>query len=297
MIDLRPDFGPVFCEFYKDISMLQTAIANSQMPKRSIKKGAVAIMTALSFSVLLAGCNNADNTAESTTEGGDKGQKVLRVATEGAYAPFNYNDAEGNLAGFDVDIANALCEKMQVKCDIEAQDWEGIIPGLKAKKYDAIIAAMSVTPERAQQVDFTDPYFTNSLVFIATKDSSFDPSNAQDINTKQIAAQRSTISSQWLESNYPKASIKMYDTLNNAFLDLESNRVDAMISDKLPALEWLSKNNKEFEIKGSDIEIDDNFAIAVRKQDALKQDINKALAAIKADGTYDRIKEKHFPMP
>ena len=93
------------------------------------------------------------------------------------------------------------------------------------------------------------------MVFIATKDSSFDPSNAQDINTKQIAAQRSTISSQWLESNYPKASIKMYDTLNNAFLDLESNRVDAMISDKLPALEWLSKNNTDFEIKGSDIEI------------------------------------------
>lgn len=277
--------------------MLKSPIAHSNVAQSRLKKGAITLITALSVSALVAGCNNADNTSEPAAEGTDTEQKVLRVATEGAYAPFNYTDAEGNLAGFDVDIANALCEEMQLKCEITAQDWEGIIPGLKAKKYDAIIAAMSVTPERAEQVDFTEPYFTNSLVFIANKDSDFDPSVADAINNSEIAAQRSTISSQWLETNYPKATMKMYDTLNNAFLDLESNRVDAMVSDKLPAVEWLTKNSSTFEIKGSDIEIDDNFAIAVRKQDALKQDIDTALAAIKANGTYDLIKDKHFPMP
>lgn len=277
--------------------MLKSPIAHSNVPHSRLKKGAITLITALSVSALVAGCNNADNTSEPVAEGTDTEQKVLRVATEGAYAPFNYTDAEGNLAGFDVDIANALCEEMQLKCEITAQDWEGIIPGLKAKKYDAIIAAMSVTPERAEQVDFTEPYFTNSLVFIANKDSDFDPGVADAINNSEIAAQRSTISSQWLETNYPKATMKMYDTLNNAFLDLESNRVDAMVSDKLPAVEWLTKNSSTFEIKGSDIEIDDNFAIAVRKQDALKQDIDTALAAIKANGTYDLIKDKHFPMP
>lgn len=277
--------------------MLKSLVAHSNTSSSRIKKGAVTLIAALSVSALVTGCNNTDSTNEPVVEGADAEQKVLRVATEGAYAPFNYTDAEGNLAGFDVDIINALCDQMQRKCEITAQDWEGIIPGLKAKKYDAIIAAMSVTPERAEQVDFTDPYFTNSLVFIANKDSSFDPSNAEAINSSEIAAQRSTISSQWLEGSYPKTSIKMYDTLNNAFLDLESNRVDAMISDKLPALEWLTKNSSTFEIKGSEIEIDDNFAIAVRKQDTLKQDINSALAAIKANGTYDRIKDKHFPMP
>lgn len=277
--------------------MLKSPIAHSNVAQSRLKKGAITLITALSVSALVAGCNNADSTSEPVAEGTDTEQKVLRVATEGAYAPFNYTDAEGNLAGFDVDIANALCEEMQLKCEITAQDWEGVIPGLKAKKYDAIIAAMSVTPERAEQVDFTEPYFTNSLVFIANKDSDFDPSVADAINNSEIAAQRSTISSQWLETNYPKATMKMYDTLNNAFLDLESNRVDAMVSDKLPAVEWLTKNRSTFEIKGSDIEIDDNFAIAVRKQDALKQDIDTALAAIKANGTYDLIKDKHFPMP
>ena len=277
--------------------MLNSPFGTGKVSPAPLKKGAVALIAALTTSLLLTGCNNTESKEDVATEGGSTDQQVLRVATEGAYAPFNYTDAEGKLVGFDVDIANALCEQMKVKCDIEAQDWEGIIPGLKAKKYDAIIAAMSVTPERAEQVDFTEPYFTNSLVFIANKSSKFDPSSAEAINNSEIAAQRSTISSQWLESNYPNSSIKMYDTLNNAFLDLESNRVDAMISDKLPALEWLAKENTSFEVKGAEIEIDDNFAIAVRKQDKLKQDIDKALAAIKANGTYDRIKDKHFPLP
>lgn len=277
--------------------MLNSPFGTGKVSPAPLKKGAVALIAALTTSLLLTGCNNTESKEDVSAEGGSTDQQVLRVATEGAYAPFNYTDAEGKLVGFDVDIANALCEQMKVKCDIEAQDWEGIIPGLKAKKYDAIIAAMSVTPERAEQVDFTEPYFTNSLVFIANKSSNFDPSSAEAINNSEIAAQRSTISSQWLESNYPNSTIKMYDTLNNAFLDLESNRVDAMISDKLPALEWLAKENTSFEVKGAEIEIDDNFAIAVRKQDKLKQDIDKALAAIKANGTYDRIKDKHFPLP
>ncbi|MFP3570592.1 transporter substrate-binding domain-containing protein, partial [Paraburkholderia sp. SIMBA_030] len=88
-----------------------------------------------------------------------------------------------------------------------------------------IVAAMSVTPERSQQVSFTDPYFSNALVFLAKKDSSFDPSNNSDIDSHSIDAQRSTISSQWLEDTYPKANMKLYDTLSNAFLDLGSNRV------------------------------------------------------------------------
>lgn len=113
-------------------------------------------------------------------------------------------------------MANAICADMQVTCEITAQDWDGIIPGLKAGKYDAIVAAMSVTPERAQQVSFTDPYFSNSLIFWP-KRQPFDPSNSGDINAHSIAAQRSTVSSQWLEGAYPKANMKLYDTLSNAF--------------------------------------------------------------------------------
>ncbi|WP_228138898.1 ABC transporter substrate-binding protein [Psychrobacter sp. P2G3] len=263
-----------------------------------------ASLLAMAAVFALAGCSNSQDStddvnqsATETTTVSETGD-VLRIGTEGAYAPFNYTNADGTLGGFDVDMANAICADMQVTCEITAQDWDGIIPGLKAGKYDAIVAAMSITPERAQQVSFTDPYFSNTLVFLARKESSFDPSKSSDIDAHSIAAQRSTISSQWLEGEYPKANMKLYDTLSNAFLDLGSGRVDAMISDKVPALEWLSSpSGSPYMIKGDEIDINDNFAIAVRPGDALHAKINQSLANIKANGTYDELNQKYFAMP
>ncbi|MGM8885411.1 ABC transporter substrate-binding protein [Psychrobacter sp. 1U2] len=252
---------------------------------------------------MLAGCSNNQETSNASSEANDTATsdttgEVLRIGTEGAYAPFNYTNADGSLGGFDIEIANALCADMEVTCEIIAQDWDGIIPGLKAGKYDAIVAAMSITPERAEQVSFTDPYFSNTLVFLAKEGSDFDPSNPDDIKSKSIAAQRSTISSQWLEQAYPEANMQLYDTLSNAFLDLGSGRVEAMISDKLPAIEWLSSaSGSQYTLKGDEIDIDDNFAIAVRPGDPLQAKINDSLAAIKADGTYAAINEKYFSVP
>ena len=280
-------------------------IGSNSMTNQRFSKPMLAVAALLA----LAGCSNGQNqsndsassdaTETAKTDSASTDDNVLRIATEGAYAPFNYTNADGTLGGFDIEIANAICADMQVTCEIMAQDWDGIIPGLKAGKYDAIVAAMSVTPERAQQVAFTDPYFSNALVFLAKKDSSFDPSNSSDIDSHSIAAQRSTISSQWLEKAYPKADIKLYDTLSNAFLDLGSGRVDAMISDKLPAIEWLSSpSGSNYVLKGDEIDINDNFAIAVRPNDeALQAKINTSLSNIKANGTYDKINQKYFAVP
>ena len=287
-------------------SIFITSTTNSSASKHFLKTKP---MLALAAMLALAGCSNGQNesneTASSETTKTSEATEnntaaadnnVLRIGTEGAYAPFNYTNADGTLGGFDVEIANAICADMKMTCEIMAQDWDGIIPGLKAGKYDAIVAAMSVTPERAKQVAFTDPYFSNALVFLAKKDSSFDPTNSGDINAHSIAAQRSTISSQWLEKTYPKANMKLYDTLSNAFLDLGAGRVDAMISDKLPALEWLgSASGSDYVLKGDEIDINDNFAIAVRPNDeALQAKINQSLANLKSNGTYDKINQKYF---
>ena len=278
-------------------------IANTKSNIRSVRRLSLSLFAAMTAAALV-GCGsgsdagsetNADNTAANAAA---PAGEVLRIGTEGAYAPFNYTNADGTLGGFDVDMANAICDDMQVTCEIVAQDWDGIIPGLKAGKYDAIVAAMSITPERAQQVAFTEPYFSNSLVFLAKKDSSFDPSKSSDINAHSIAAQRSTLSSQWLEGEYPEVNMKLYDTLSNAFLDLESGRVDAMISDKLPAIEWLSsESGGDYAVKGDEIDIDDHFAIAVRPGDELQAKINQSLANLKANGTYDKINQKYFAVP
>lgn len=244
--------------------------------------------------MVLTGCQkSADDSANNNK--GETSTNVLRIATEGAYKPFNFTNADGSLGGFDVDIANALCEDMKVKCQISAQDWDGIIPALNAKKYDVIVSAMSVTPERQAQVDFTEPYFTNSLVFLAKKDKAFNPDEVAQINQNSIAAQRSTISSQWLEKTHPQAKAKLYDTLDNAFLDLSAGRADAMVSDKAPAYAWLKSNaGQGFEVKGSEIDINDKLAIAVRKNDPLLTKVNIALSNIRANGTYDKIVQQHF---
>lgn len=241
----------------------------------------------------LTACNNDSPTSTNTPT---KTTQTLRIATEGAYAPFNYTNNDGSLAGFDVDIAQALCQKMAVTCQIDAQDWDGIIPALKTDKFDAIVSAMSITPERSEQVSFSEPYFANTLVFIAKNDSNFNPKNSDHIKTAKISAQGSTISSQWLAQAYPEVSPTLHSTLDNAFMDLGNNRADAVISDKLPALQWLGSDlGKNFSVKGDEIDINDNFAIAVNKgNDDLLGKFNQALADIKADGTYDNIVIKHF---
>ena len=219
----------------------------------------------------------------------------IRIGTEGAYPPFNQIDASGNVIGFDVDIAKALCEKMQSDCVIVTQDWDGIIPGLLAKKYDAIVASMSITDERKKAVAFTDPYYSNSLRFVAKKGSDIDPAN---LKGKTIGAQRATISGSYLEDNLKNVvDIKLYDTQENAYLDLGADRVDAVLADMLVNYEWLkSDEGQGFEFKGEAVDVDDRIGIALRKDDTeLVKRFNEALAAIRADGTYDNINAKYFP--
>jgi polar amino acid transport system substrate-binding protein len=217
----------------------------------------------------------------------------VRIGTEGAYPPFNMIDKNGKPDGFDVDIAKALCEKMGADCTFVTQDWDGIIPGLLARKYDAIVASMSITDERKKAVDFTDRYYSNSLRFIARKGSGIDPNN---LKGKSIGAQRATIAANYAEG-VKDAEAKLYDTQENAYLDLSSGRIDLLVTDMLPGYDWLqSEQGTGFEFVGENIDIDDKIGIAVRKgDDKLRESLNKAIAAIIADGTYAKINAKYFP--
>ncbi|MEX6503004.1 ABC transporter substrate-binding protein [Pseudomonas zhanjiangensis] len=220
----------------------------------------------------------------------------LKIGTEGAYPPFNLIDASGQVVGFDIDIANALCTKMQVECEVVTSDWDGIIPALNAKKFDAIVASMSITEERQQAVDFTDPYYTNKLQFIAAKGSDFKTDEAS-LKGKVIGAQRATIAGTWLEDNLGDVvDIKLYDTQENAYLDLTSGRLDGVLADTFVNWEWLKSDaGKGFEFKGDPVFDNDKIGIAVRKGDPLREKLNKALQEIVADGTYKKINDKYFP--
>lgn len=227
-------------------------------------------------------------------QAGDK----IRIATEGAYAPFNMKNEQGELIGFDVEIAKALCAEMKADCTIVEQDWDGMIPALMGRKFDAIIASMSITEERLQSVDFTDPYYTNVLAFVAKEGAEFKTDKAS-LKGKTLGAQRATIAGQYLEDNLGDVvSVKLYDTQDNAYLDMKSGRLDGLVSDKFPAYDWIEGGDgKGFEFKG-DIQTEtvDKIGIAIRKnQDELKMKFNKAIKAIVENGTYEKINAKYFP--
>ncbi|MFQ5954847.1 MAG: ABC transporter substrate-binding protein [Kiloniellales bacterium] len=227
---------------------------------------------------------------------GQAGEKV-RVATEGAYPPFNFVDKNGQLQGFDVEIANALCAAMKAECTIVAQDWDGIIPGLLAKKYDAIIASMSITPERRKRVSFTNKYYETPLRFVAKKGSGVEISKA-GLKGKVIGAQRMTTGSDYAEKSYGDvAPVKLYDTYENALLDLVTGRVDTVAADGIPLAEWLdTKDGQGFEFVGQPVKVDEGIGIAVRQQDTgLLAKLNAAIAQIRNDGTYQKINAKYFP--
>ena len=245
----------------------------------------------------------------------------LRIATEGAYPPYNLVLPSGELAGYDVDVARDLCGRLKVECEIVAQDWDGIIPGLNAGKYDAIIAAMVTTPERAEVVDFTAPYGKMSLSFIAPKSSelaslkpeqtdyslSDDPEKAQKaidalkplLKGKLIGVQSSTTQAQFVE-HYLKgtAEPREYKTAEAMILDLNAGRIDAAL-DAIGFFSGIlaSKDGQDLTFIGPRFSgglFGGDSVIAVRKGDALKDKINEALAAAKADGSLKALSEKWF---
>ncbi len=219
---------------------------------------------------------------------------TLRIGTEGHYPPFNSIDESGELKGFDVDIALALCDQLEVECELVAQDWDGIIPALLARKYDAIVASMSITDERKKVVSFTDRYYSNQVRFLAAKNSRFDPAY---LSGKTIGTQRATVAASWLAENAAAADVKLYETQEDVFLDLTAGRLDAVFGDGLMLYEWLlNDGSDEFHLVGDGYSLDEGIGIAVRKEDdELREALNAALAEILADGTYAKINAKYFP--
>lgn len=226
--------------------------------------------------------------------------KKVRIGTEGAYPPFNYFDSNNELQGFDVDIAKALCEQMKVECEFVAQDWEGIIPALIANKYDAIVASMSITPERMEKVDFSNKYYSTPPALIAPKDSALAATDPGALEGKTIGAQASTTHATFLEDVYKGSTIKLYGTQDEANLDLASGRLDAVAADSVVLSEWLKTSDGACCKMVGAMENDPKYfgegaGIAIRKgEDDLKKMLNDALAAIIENGTYKQINDKYF---
>lgn len=225
---------------------------------------------------------------------------TVRIGTEGDYPPFNRVDENGELKGFDIDIANALCKEMGVECEFVVQDWDGLIPGLLAKKYDCIIASMSMTPERKERVDFTDKYYQTPARFVAHEDADFEISKS-GLEGKVVGVQGGTTHENFVTDKFGDVvDIKPYKTLDGANNDLTIGRVDLVLGDSVAFVEFLdSPQGKSYGFIGPGFTDEEYFGegigIAVRKENPdLTRMLNEAIAAIRADGTYQRINAKYF---
>ena len=244
--------------------------------------------------LMLAGCNNSSAPADSAEADAASDTPLnIKIATESSYKPFSYTDADGKLIGYEIELVDALCAQMKAECEVISQDWDGLIPGLNAQKFDAAIAGMSITPERKEVVEFSDPYFHSGIILIGKKG---DDISVEGLEGQPVASQRSTVASQYLQDEHDNADIKLYDTQDNAYLDLTSGRVRAMMSDKVTGTDWLkTEAGKDYEVKGQEISTnDDAMGIAFRKGDPLVAKFNAALAELKANGTYDQITGSYF---
>ncbi|WP_429817375.1 transporter substrate-binding domain-containing protein [Ensifer sp. B1-9] len=227
-------------------------------------------------------------------------EDTIKIATEGVYPPFNYVEG-GKLTGFDVDIANALCEKAKLKCEIVTQEWDGMIPALVAHKFDAIVASMNITEERKKKIDFTAKYYDTPAKFMAPKDAKITDISPAALAGKTIGVQGSTTQQNFLEAKYKDSTIKTYTTVDDASADLAAGRLDVVLSDKILLDEWLKKSSDGSccELVGDDLR-DPLFGagkgVGVRKEDtALRDKLDAALKDILADGTYKTINAKYFP--
>ncbi len=227
--------------------------------------------------------------------------KELKVAIDPTYEPFTFKTADGKPTGFDVDIANAVCEHLKRKCVFVEQVWDSMIPGLQAKKYDVIISSMSITADRLKVVDFTDKYYNTPSKIIVKKDVKFD--GVASLKGKKIGVLKGSTQEKYANGELKKVGVVVtpYEAQDQVYLDIKSGRLDGTVADVLEVTGgFLSKpEGKDYVLVGPELFVPKYFGtgagFAIRKgQAALKTELNGAIKAIRASGSYKKINDKYF---
>ncbi|OBX79354.1 lysine/arginine/ornithine ABC transporter substrate-binding protein [Haemophilus aegyptius] len=214
----------------------------------------------------------------------------LIFAMEPSYPPFETTNAKGQIIGFDVDVTNAICQEIQATCKFKSETFDSLIPSLKAKRFDAAISAIDITDARAKQVLFSDAYYDSSASYVALK------GKATLESAKNIGVQNGTTFQQYTVAETKQYSPKSYASLQNAILDLKSGRIDIILGDTAVLADMISKE-PEIQFIGEKVTnkkyFGNGLGIAMHKSNKdLAAQLNKGLAAIKANGEYQKIYDK-----
>lgn len=223
----------------------------------------------------------------------------IGIAAE-PYPPFFIADASGQWTGWEIDIANALCAKMQAECEIVPTSWDGLIPELTGKKIDAIMASMTITEDRSKVIDFSAPYYDTPAVLVGPKDAP-DYAGVESLAGKAVGVQQSTIHQAYADKYFGDADVKVYQTQDEANNDLASGRLDYVQADVLAMNAFVASDAGAAccrivgEVEQDPAVLGEGVGVGLRKgDDALKARLDEAVAAINSDGTFDEITGRYF---
>lgn len=253
---------------------------------------AVLLTLFLAVALLASGCGEKKEEKKEEKKVTTIQEGKLLMGSDTTYPPFESIDDKGEAVGFDVEVAQAIAERLGLKLEVVSVKWEGIIPGLKTGDYDIVMSAMTITDERKAEIDFSDPYIDSDQSIAVRKGDTAIKSEA-DLAGKVVGVQVDTTGQFTAEEIPGIKEIRKYDTILMAFEDLELGRIDAIVND-YPVNVYISKTRGKTEVVAT-IKTDEKYGIGVKKGNTqLLEAINEALAEIKKDGTYDRIFEKWF---
>jgi len=220
--------------------------------------------------------------------------ETVRIGTEGAYAPYNYVDDSGKLAGYEIDLGNALCAEAGLTCEFVANEWDSIIPNLVAGNYDAIMAGMSITDERKKTINFSDEYYPSEPSrFAVAADTNFDLTT---LSGAKIGVQGATIQAAYAEKHFgANNTILSFETFDQSVADLAAGNLDLLLADGDPLNPIIEASNGALVFVGDGIRIGGGVGIGLRQKDTeLAGKLNAAIAALKASGTIDKLILDYF---
>ncbi len=221
-------------------------------------------------------------------------QKPFSVALTGQYPPFSFYSGTGELTGFDVDISGAIAEKLNRDLRIITTEWDGILAGLLTDRYDAIIGSMAITPQRAQRVLFSDPYYISGAQFFVHREDRENISGIEDMAGKKAGVVLGETFEHYLRENHPEIEVVTYRSTVDIFQDMNNRRIDAFLSDRLVGLHQIHSAEMPF-VPAGELLYEEQMGIPVRKENTeLNTAINMALQELQREGVLDTIHARWF---
>jgi cystine transport system substrate-binding protein len=259
---------------------------NFSLARRHLVMGAVAL-------ALVAGVNVKTHAAENLLNK-VKERGTLLVGLEGTYPPFSFQDENGKLTGFEVEFAEQLAQHLGLKASLKPTKWDGMLASLDSKRIDVVINQVTISADRKKKYDFSTPYTVSGIQALARKDKAGSVNKPEDLASKKVGVGLGSNYEQWLRENVKGVDIRTYDDDPTKYQDLRSGRLDAILVDRLAALDLVKKTGNTMAVAGPAFSRQES-GVALRKgNDDLLKAIDQAIAEMQKDGSLSKLSQKWF---